>query len=189
MLGVGVFEDLSGEASRDWDGSGRVRQASIMGACRREESRMLKSALLATVLGVGCLAMASVTSAQYIHVCSNATIAGQYGFQDSGTRDVNGKTVQYDSVRTAQFSGEGKHQGKGYFSVGGTIRMYTTTGKFAVAGDCTFTMDATTTYTDGTAPTSYKQFGVVVRGGKEILTIQMHEGRNQTGKYQRMIAY
>lgn len=150
---------------------------------------MLKSGLLATVLGVGWLAMASVASAQYIHVCSNATIAGQYGFQDSGTREINGKTVQYDAVRTALFSGEGKHQGKGYYSIGGTIRPYTTTGKFTVAGDCTFTMDATTTYTDGTPPTSYKQFGVVVMGGKEILTIQMQDGRNQTGRYQRMLDY
>jgi hypothetical protein len=29
----------------------------------------------------------------------------------------------------------------------------------------------------------------VVRGGKEILTIQIHEGRNRTGKYQRMVDY
>ena len=62
-------------------------------------------------------------------------------------------------------------------------------GKFFIAGDCTFTMEFTQTYGDGTPPNSGKQFGVVVMGGKEILTIQTAEGRNYTGRYQRMIAY
>ena len=150
---------------------------------------MLKSGLLVTVLGLGWLAMASAASAQYIHVCSNATIAGQYGFQDSGTRDVDGKAVQYDAVRTGQFSGEGKHEGHGYVSVGGYIKRYTVRGHFTVAADCTFTMEFTQTYADGTPANSAKQFGVVVRGGKEILTIHNADGRNYTGKYQRMIAY
>ena len=150
---------------------------------------MLKSTVLAIALGFGCLALASTASPQYVHVCSNATIAGQYGFQDSGTREVGGKLVQYDAVRTALFAGEGKHQGHGFISIGGKIKPYTSTGKFAVAGDCTFTMEITQTYTDGTPPDVAKQFGVVVMGGKEILTIQTAEGRNQTGKYQRMVAY
>ncbi|MFM8241108.1 MAG: hypothetical protein ACKOAW_12455 [Actinomycetota bacterium] len=150
---------------------------------------MLKPGVFATVLGVGWLAMASVASAQYIHLCSNATIAGQYGFQDAGSMEINGKVVQYDAVRTAQFSGEGKHQGQGYISIGGKIKPYTSTGRFTVAGDCTFTMDITQTFTDGSPPSSTKQFGVVVRGGKEILTIQTAEGRNHTGKYQRMLDY
>jgi hypothetical protein len=150
---------------------------------------MLKSAVFATALGVGCLAMASTASPQYIHVCSNATIAGQYGFQDSGSLAVDGKSFQYDAVRTAQFSGEGKHEGHGYISIGGNIKPYTVRGKFSVAGDCTFTMEFTQTYGDGTPPNTGKQFGVVVMGGKEILTIQTAEGRNYTGKYQRMIAY
>ena len=150
---------------------------------------MLKYGALVTFLGVVSLAMAPVVSAQYIYLCSNATIAGQYGFQDSGSREIQGKTVQYDAVRTAQFSGEGKHEGKGYVSVGGKIQRYTVTGKFTVAGDCTFTMDATQTYADGSPPQSYKQFGVVVRGGKEILEIQITGDKNQSGKYQRMPDY
>lgn len=129
------------------------------------------------------------SSGQYIHTCSNATIAGQYGFQDDGTRVVDGKMVPYSAVRTAQFSGEGKHEGKGYVSIGGHVTAYTVTGKFTVAGDCTFVMDAVQTYGDGTAATPYKQFGIVVHGGKEILELQTSSDRIQSGKYQKLTDY
>ena len=72
---------------------------------------MLKSALLATGLGVGWLAMTPGASGQYLHVCSNATIAGQYGFQDSGSREVDGKSFQFDAVRTASSRGKGSMRG------------------------------------------------------------------------------
>src|SRR5262245_20429017 len=143
-------------------------------------------AFLVALVGVVWLAASIVArrdvtpaSSQYIHTCSNATIAGQYGFQDDGIRIVDGKEVQYTAVRTAQFSGDGKHEGKGYLSIGGNIKKYTVQGKFAVAGDCTFTMEATQTLADGSPPVTYKQFGVIVRGGKEILEIQTSIGKIQ----------
>ena len=150
---------------------------------------MLKYGAQVAVLGVVWLALASVASAQYVYLCSNATIAGQYGFLDTGEREIDGKIVPYDAVRTAQFSGEGKHEGKGYLSIGGKITRYTVRGTFTVAGDCTFMLEATQTFEDGSPPQSYKQFGVVVRGGKEILEIQITGDKNVTGKYQKMIDY
>src|SRR5438552_16016833 len=133
---------------------------------------MLKYGARVTFLGIVWLAMASVASAQYVYLCSNATIAGQYGFQNSGEREIDGKLVQYDAIRTGQFSGEGKHEGQGYLSIGGKVKEFTVRGTFTVAGNCTFTMDATLTFADGSPPESYKQFGAVVRGGKEICTTQ-----------------
>ena len=150
---------------------------------------MLKYGAQVAFLGVVWLAMASVASAQYIYLCSNATVGGQYGFQDTGEREIDGKIVPYDAVRTAQFSGEGKHEGKGYLSIGGKITRYTVRGMFTVAGDCTFIMDATQTFEDGSPPQAYKQFGVVVRGGKEILVVQVTGDKNVVGKYQKMIDY
>jgi hypothetical protein len=150
---------------------------------------MLKYGAQVAVLGVVWLAIASVASAQYVYLCSNATIAGQYGFLDTGEREIDGKLVSYDAVRTAQFSGEGKHEGKGYLSIGGKISRYTVRGTFTVVGDCTFTLDAIQTLEDGRPPQPYKQYGVVVRGGKEILAIQITSDKNQTEKYQRMVDY
>lgn len=120
--------------------------------------------------------------------CSNKTIEGAYGFQDTGTRKVNGAIVSYDAVRTANFDG-GKHVGMGYLSIDGKEIGYTVTGTYAVKGDCTFTMDATQTYADGRPPQPYKQFGIVIRGGKEILELQTTEGKNQAGKYQKVANY
>jgi hypothetical protein len=150
---------------------------------------MLKYGAQVTFLGVVWLAMASVASAQYIYLCSNATIAGQYGFQDSGTREIDGKDVPYGAVRTAQFAGEGKQEGEGYVSIAGDIKRYTVKGTFTVAADCTVTIEGTQTFADGSPSQSYKQFGVVVRGGKEILVIQTSGDKNQTGKYQKMLDY
>lgn len=121
--------------------------------------------------------------------CSNKTLNGDYGFQDAGTRKADGATVSYDAVRTANFNGRGKHVGTGFVSIDGTIVGYTVTGTYAVKSDCTFTMDATQTYADGRPSQPYKQFGVVVRGGKEVLEVQTTEGKNQAGKYQEVVNY
>jgi hypothetical protein len=144
--------------------------------------------LAAAVVFLGWRPNTRAASTHYIHTCSNATIAGQYGFQDEGTRIVDGKEVPYAAVRTAIFSGEGKHEGKGYASIGGKVRTSTVVGTFKVHGNCTFTMDAVQTYDDGTS-NAYKQFGIVVRGGKEIAVLQTSADKVQSGRYQKMTDY
>lgn len=121
--------------------------------------------------------------------CSNKTVEGSYGFQDTGSRKVDGATVSYDAVRTANFDGSGKHVGTGYLTIDGKEVGYTVTGSYAVKSDCTFTMDATQAFADGRPTQPYKQFGVVTRGGKEILELQTTAGKNQAGKYQRVANY
>lgn len=101
--------------------------------------------------------------------CNNALIEGSYGFQDTGTRKIDGGTVSYTAVRTANFDGTGKHIGTGIVSIDGEQVNYTVTGSYQVNSDCSFSMDATQSYADGRPSQPYKQFGVVVRGGKEIL--------------------
>lgn len=121
--------------------------------------------------------------------CNAAVLSGEYGFQDIGTRKVEGATVSYDAVRTASFDGKGNHSGKGFVSIDGKVAAYTVKGKYAVNNDCTFTVDAVQEFADGRPSQSYKQFGVVVRGGKEVLELQSTEGRNQAGKYQKVSNY
>ncbi len=140
----------------------------------------------ATLLSV--LSCPQVKAQEVTSGCNNATISGGYGFQDTGTRKVNGATVSYDAVRTANFDGEGNQQGSGFFSVDGAITGYTVNATYQVGSDCKFTSEGTQVYDDGTT-VPYKQFGVVVRGGKEILTIQTIDNRNQAGKYQRVTDY
>lgn len=119
----------------------------------------------------------------------NTTIKGDYGFQDQGTRQVEGNTVSYSALRTANFDGNGNHLGKGLVSIGGNEVGYTVKGSYKVNSDGTFSMDATQSYEDGRPSQPYKQLGVIVRGGKEILVIQTTEGKNQNGKYQKMTDY
>ena len=119
----------------------------------------------------------------------NTTIKGDYGFQDQGTRQDQGNTVSYSALRTANFDGNGNHLGKGLVSIGGNEVGYTVKGSYKVNSDGTFSMDATQSYEDGRPSQPYKQLGVIVRGGKEILVIQTTEGKNQNGKYQKMTDY
>lgn len=124
---------------------------------------------------------------------SNSTIKGDYGFQDQGTRKVtnNGTVdvVSYSALRTASFDGNGNHIGKGFVSIDGKEVGYSVKGSYTVNSDGTFSMDATQNYEDGRPSQPYKQFGVVVRGGKEILVLQTTDGKNQNGKYQKMADY
>jgi hypothetical protein len=120
---------------------------------------------------------------------NNSTLKGDYGFQDQGTRKEGNDLVSYSALRTANFDGNGNHVGKGFVSIDGNLVGYTVTGTYKVNDDGTFSMDATQSYEDGRASQPYKQFGVVVRGGKEILVVQTTEGKNQNGKYQKMTDY
>lgn len=120
---------------------------------------------------------------------SSSTLKGDYGFQDEGTRKVGNDLVSYSALRTANFDGNGNHVGKGFVSIDGNFVGYTVTGAYKVNSDGTFSMDATQSYEDGRPSQPYKQFGVVVRGGKEILVVQTTEEKNQNGKYQKMTDY
>ncbi len=156
--------------------------------------KKISSIYLLPVLGLLALNVLSVVTAseskaQEASSCNVAMVSGEYGFQDAGTRKVDGATVSYDAVRTASFDGKGNQVGKGFVSIDGKIVGYTVTAKYAITQDCTFTMDATQAYADGRPNQPYKQFGVVVRGGKEILELQTTGGKNQAGKYQRISNY
>jgi hypothetical protein len=125
---------------------------------------------------------------------NNSTLNGDYGFQDQGTRKVTNTdgsvaVVSYSALRTASFDGNGNHLGKGFVSIDGKEVGYTVSGSYKVNSDGTFSMDATQTYEDSRPSQPYKQFGVVVRGGKEILVLQTTDEKNQNGKYQSMANY
>ncbi|MBV8883389.1 MAG: hypothetical protein JO235_05235 [Chroococcidiopsidaceae cyanobacterium CP_BM_RX_35] len=122
------------------------------------------------------------------YVCNNATISGNYAYQTVGTRKTDRGTVSYDAVRTANFDGRGNQKGSGFLSIDGIIKGYKLNGTYQVGSDCKFTSEGSQVFEDGTT-SPFKQFGVVVRGGKEILTIQTLENRNQTGKYQKVTNY
>ncbi|WP_027250013.1 hypothetical protein [Planktothrix agardhii] len=63
------------------------------------------------------------------------------------------------------------------------------TGTYKVNNDGTFSLDATQSYEDERPSQPYKQFGVVIRGGNEILVIQTTDSKNQSGKYQSQTDY
>ncbi|MEY3866987.1 MAG: hypothetical protein ACRCT1_15775 [Microcoleaceae cyanobacterium] len=125
---------------------------------------------------------------------NNGSLKGGFGFQDQGTRKVTNadgtvSTVSYSALRTANFDGNGTHTGKGFVSIDGQEVGYSVTGSYTVDNDGTFSLDATQSYEDGRASQPYKQFGVVIRGGNEILVIQTTHGKNQSGKYQSQTNY
>lgn len=150
----------------------------------------LKAVIAVSVVGslVSPLSVRPVMANKVSNSCNNATVAGAYGLQDIGSRKTKNGTVDYTAVRTAKFDGNGNHQGKGISSIDGVIRAYTITATYKVATDCTFELKGTQTFEDGTS-TPYSQFGVVIRGGKEIIELQTISGRNQPGRYQRIENY
>jgi hypothetical protein len=139
----------------------------------------------ALAVAVSCYGVVGAAQA----ACSAATVSGEYGFSDNGTRSTLTGSVSYNAVRTATFDGKGATSGKGFVSVSGKISGYSIDGKYTVADDCTFTLTATQTYADGTPSNEYKQFGIVVRGGKEIVELQTTGQKNQSGKYQQVSSY
>ncbi len=147
----------------------------------------LLSVLGSLALIVPCFGIAQIKAAE--SDCSVASISGDYGFQDQGTRKIGDETVSYSAVRTANFDGKGSTTGKGMLSIDGKIVAYSIAGKYAVNSDCSFTLEATQTFADGRPSQPYKQFGVIVRGGKELLELQVTGEKNQAGIYQRMSNY
>lgn len=118
--------------------------------------------------------------------CGAASIAGDFGFQAQGTRNQGRRQQNFYVVRTASFDGQNKTVGKGMANVAGRLLPYSIEGTYTVGADCSVTIDATQTFGDG-KPEPYKQFGVLVNGGDEIMVIQtnMTGGRSQIGRYEK----
>lgn len=102
---------------------------------------LLVTATFSTISILFALSPSHVQAEEGASSCSDKILNGAYGFQDAGTRKVDGATVSYEAVRTANFDGRGKHVGTGFASIDGKIVGYTVTGSYAVKADCTFSME------------------------------------------------
>ena len=98
-----------------------------------------------TIVRTICLAtlfvtLPAVASAQGHRVCSNATVAGTWGYTETGT--VIGPTgpVLVAAVGTYTFDHAGNFFGTQFSSTGGMVSLDTKLGTYAVHDDCTATL-------------------------------------------------
>jgi len=114
--------------------------------------------------------------------CSDATIAGRYGFSISGKNLGLGGI---DFILLGQFTtdGAGTLTGKGTQNVEGEINRLPFTGEYHVNNDCSGVV--TITFSSGIA--ANLDF-VIVNGGKEVLLIASDPGTLETGTAKRIAA-
>ena len=88
---------------------------------------------LATLL----LSLAAVASAQEDRGCSAASVAGEWGYSETGTLYVPTGPVPYASVGTFTLDRDGNYLGERTASVGGKIVTAAFKGTATVNSDCT----------------------------------------------------
>lgn len=117
-------------------------------------------------------------------VCRNATIAGSYGIQTTGTI-LEGGPVQPGSIATTgliRFDGNGNSIEKQNISFNGTIVPFEAAGTYKVEKDCTVTLK---TIDPGTG-TQITASGVIVRRGTEIMIIETSPNTIITGTLKKI---
>jgi hypothetical protein len=90
------------------------------------------------------LSLAAVASAQDrddVRTCSNASVAGTWGYSETGTLYLpTGAAVPYASLGRYTLDPDGNYSGTRVASVGGTIQKATFKGTATVNSDCTGTV-------------------------------------------------
>lgn len=120
----------------------------------------------------------------YTYTCSNATIKGAYGLLSQGFQGTKAPFTPVTAVRTSVFDGNGNFEGNGYIIVGGKILKDKAKGTYQVNRDCTVTIIGR--LSNGI---ELKQFGVIVDGGRKILSLLLvppPPGRNASSVYERV---
>lgn len=102
----------------------------------------LKKYIVPTVLfSVLLLSQAAVASAQDNPTCSAASVAGQWGYSETGTLYLpTGAALPYASLGRYTLLPNGNYSGTRVASVGGNIQNATFTGTATVNSDCTGTV-------------------------------------------------
>lgn len=114
------------------------------------------------------LSMASVASAQPEATCSNASVAGTWGFTDTGTVILPTGPVPFGAVGKITGDADGNFSGSQTTSVGGAISKETFKGTGTVNADCTGTATFSVFDESGTTLLRTATFSVVfVNNAKE----------------------
>ncbi len=92
-----------------------------------------QTVFLATLL----LGMAAAVSAQDGGTCSQVSVAGQWGYSETGTLILPTGPVPYSSLGRYTLDQDGNYTGARTASVGGNIQKATFTGTATVNSDCT----------------------------------------------------
>ncbi len=111
--------------------------------------------------------------------CSNATIAGAYGFTLSGTN--YGRDLPWALVGRLTSNGSGTFTGSGTQSLKGRISKVKFTGQYQVSADCSGS--GTLSFANG--PSAGFDF-TVVDNGREIVLIVADNGTLETGTAKRI---
>ena len=141
----------------------------------------------AIISGAGLLLNIGLTNPPAAYAdsgCRNATIAGSFGIQTTGTI-LEGGPVQPGPIATTgliMFDGNGNSFEKQTISFNGRIVPFEASGTYKVEKDCTVTLKATV---PGTA-TQITASGVIVKRGTEIMIIETSPNTLITGTLKKI---
>lgn len=116
--------------------------------------------------------------------CRNATIAGSFGIQTTGTllEGGPGQPGLFASNGLINFDGNGNLSTKQTISFNGTIVPFQASGTYEVEEDCTLTIQ----FTDESTDTQVTASGVIVERGTEILIIETDQNTVVTGTLKKI---
>ncbi len=129
--------------------------------------------LFAVISGAGLLLSIGLSTVPAAHAnsrCRNATIAGSFGIQTTGTILERGPVQPglFASNGLINFDGNGKSSTSQTISFNGTIVPFKASGTYEVEEDCTLTAK----FTDEDTGAQLTVSGVIVKRGTEILLIE-----------------
>ncbi len=143
--------------------------------------------LFAVISGAGLLLSIGLSTVPAAHAnsrCRNATIAGSFGIQTTGTILERGPVQPglFASNGLFNFNGNGNFSTKQTISFNGTIAPFEASGTYEVESDCTLTA----TITEESTGTQVSVNGVIVKRGEEILIIQTDPNTVITGTLKKV---
>ena len=101
----------------------------------------MKQLIVRTIaLAALSLGLAAAASAQDEHGCSNARLAGSWGYTKTGTLYLPTGAAPFASIGTLTFRADGEVSGKIEASVGGSVSKGDLSGTFEMNSDCLGTM-------------------------------------------------
>ena len=119
-----------------------------------------------------CLGLAAVASAQNQGFCTASSIAGQWGYSETGTIILpTGVAVPYTSLGRYTIDSDGNLTGKRTASAGGTLLASSIKGTVTVNPDCTGTESLTLYDASGNFAGSVNKNVVYVDRAREALKI------------------
>ncbi|MBW4595655.1 MAG: hypothetical protein KME46_22795 [Brasilonema angustatum HA4187-MV1] len=138
--------------------------------------------LFAVIFSASLLLSVGLSNAPAAHAdsntdskCTNATVAGSFGIQTTGTL-LEGAAVQpagpFAATGVYNLDGKGNFSTKQTYSANGQIEVLNASGTYNLEQDCTITFK----FAGPTAGTQLGTSGVVVKHGTEILVIETDPG-------------